>query len=94
MPDRSSLRPSFRSTTQPTWLPGSLRDSMGRSLTSVAGFALMGCALALLAGLISYDPRDISLNTVGGSGTVYNFLGKPGAYLVDFLWQGLASPMC
>src|SRR5689334_8255081 len=57
-------------------------------LAEAFGFALLlGCLLLFLS-LLTYDPRDGSLNTAVDA-TPHNFLGHDGAVLADLLWQSL-----
>jgi len=61
-------------------------------LLEALGFALLLMCLLLFLTLVTYDPRDGSLNTAVDAGP-HNFLGHDGAVLADLLWQclGLAS---
>ena len=43
-------------------------------------------SIALLTGLLSYNPKDNSLNTIGGS-VPQNIMGLWGSYTADFLFQ-------
>ena len=56
------------------------------------GFAVLLAGLLLTLGLLTYDPRDGSLNTAVDAAP-HNLLGRDGAVLADLLWQslGLAS---
>ncbi len=57
-------------------------------LAEALGFALLlGCFLLFLS-LVTYDPRDGSLNTAVDA-VPHNFLGHDGAVLADLLWQSL-----
>lgn len=51
------------------------------------GIGLLTLGLLLLISVISYDPRDPSLNTVSSHPTVHNLGGKFGAYLSDAIFQ-------
>jgi S-DNA-T family DNA segregation ATPase FtsK/SpoIIIE len=63
-----------------------------RRVFETVGWGLLLAALLLTAALLSYRPRDPSLNTAG-AGPVQNFLGQDGAVLADLLRQsfGLAA---
>ncbi len=63
-----------------------------RWLLEGLGFAVLLACLLLSLGLLTYDPRDGSLNTAVDTAP-HNFLGRDGAVLADLLWQslGLAS---
>jgi S-DNA-T family DNA segregation ATPase FtsK/SpoIIIE len=52
------------------------------------GFAVLLACLLLALGLLTYDPRDGSLNTAVDVAP-HNFLGRDGALLADLLWQSL-----
>ncbi len=55
----------------------------------ILGVVLFVLALLITLSLLSYDPRDRSLNTPSGSLETHNWTGVVGAYLADFLLQGL-----
>ena len=59
-----------------------------RRLSETVGFALLLAAALLAASLLSYDPRDPSLDTAVDGGT-HNLLGQDGAMLADLLRQAL-----
>ena len=59
-----------------------------RRLVETLGFALLLTALLLIAALLSYDPKDPSLDTAI-DGVPRNFLGHDGAVLADILRQSL-----
>ena len=52
------------------------------------GFALLLACLLLFLSLLTYDPRDGSLNTAVDA-MPHNFLGHDGAVLADLSWQSL-----
>jgi S-DNA-T family DNA segregation ATPase FtsK/SpoIIIE len=58
-----------------------------RRLTELAGLALGLAAIALLLALLSYDPRDPSLDTASGA-VPHNLAGPVGAWAADLLLQG------
>ncbi|MCZ6625666.1 MAG: DNA translocase FtsK 4TM domain-containing protein [Deltaproteobacteria bacterium] len=55
----------------------------------ILGVVLFVLAFFITLSLLSYDPRDRSLNTPSGSLETHNWTGVVGAYLADFLLQGL-----
>ena len=57
-------------------------------LAEALGFALLLACLLLFLSLLTYDPRDGSLNTAVDAAP-HNFLGRDGAVLADLLWQSL-----
>ena len=61
-------------------------SKLNREIWGVVIFVL---ALLIALSLFSYDPRDRSLNTPSGSLETLNWGGIVGAYLADFLLQGL-----
>src|SRR5262249_22514051 len=62
--------------------------TLKRRLLEALGLALLLAALLLGAALVTYDPRDPSLNTAVDAAP-HNFLGSTGAVLADILWQSL-----
>jgi DNA segregation ATPase FtsK/SpoIIIE, S-DNA-T family len=62
--------------------------ALRRRLSEALGFGLLLAALLVAAALISYDPRDPSLDTAIDAGP-QNFLGHNGAVLADLLRQSL-----
>ncbi|HTU53200.1 MAG TPA: DNA translocase FtsK 4TM domain-containing protein [Acetobacteraceae bacterium] len=58
-----------------------------RRLTELGGLALGLAAIALLLALVSYDPRDPSLDTASGA-VPHNLAGPVGAWAADLLLQG------
>jgi len=61
-------------------------SKLNREIWGVVIFVL---ALLVALSLFSYDPRDRSLNTPSGNLETLNWGGVVGAYLADFLLQGL-----
>src|ERR1700756_5255187 len=59
-----------------------------RRLLESLGFALLLACFLLVLALLTYDPRDPSLNTAVDA-PPHNFLGYSGAVLADLLRQGL-----
>ncbi len=72
-------------------LPASMQSFIAHRLTDLGGVAFAGAGLALFGALLSYDPKDPSLNTAGTNPVVQNFLGKSGAYTADLLLQTLGA---
>lgn len=67
---------------------GPTRTRLLRRLAETGGVALWMLALALIAALWSYDPRDSSANTSSAQAPT-NLLGTVGAYVSDFLLQNM-----
>jgi S-DNA-T family DNA segregation ATPase FtsK/SpoIIIE len=59
-----------------------------RRLVEALGFALLLACFLVLLTLLTYDPRDASLNTAIDAAP-RNFLGRDGAIFADLTWQGL-----
>ena len=56
----------------------------------MAGILFLGCAIFLLMVLLSYSPRDPSLNhTISGNVDIANLGGRIGAFTADLLLQGV-----
>ena len=64
-----------------------LRAQLRQRGGEIGGFVLAMLGLALLVALLSYDPRDPSLNTVTARATA-NLAGPLGANVADILLQG------
>jgi DNA segregation ATPase FtsK/SpoIIIE, S-DNA-T family len=62
--------------------------ALRRRLFETLGSSLLLAALLIAAALVSYDPRDPSLDTAIDAGP-HNFLGQDGAMLADLLRQSL-----
>ena len=62
-----------------------------RRLNELAGFILFACAAILFLALVSYSPRDPSLNTAAslGSHSASNWIGLFGAMLSDLMLQSV-----
>ncbi|MBY4641368.1 DNA translocase FtsK 4TM domain-containing protein, partial [Gluconacetobacter entanii] len=67
---------------------GPTRTRLLRRLAEAGGVVLWMLALALMAALWSYDPRDSSANTSSAQAPT-NLLGTVGAYVSDFLLQNM-----
>jgi S-DNA-T family DNA segregation ATPase FtsK/SpoIIIE len=74
------------------WGGGGAYTVLKHRLSEALGFALLLFCLLLFLTLVTYDPRDGSLNTAVDANP-HNFLGHDGAVVADLLWQtlGLAS---
>jgi S-DNA-T family DNA segregation ATPase FtsK/SpoIIIE len=72
-------------------LPASMQSFLAHRLTDLGGVAFAGAGLALFGALLTYDPKDPSLNTAGTNPVVQNLLGKSGAYAADLLLQTLGA---
>ena len=62
--------------------------TLRRRLLETLGFALLLACFLLMLALLTYDPRDPSLNTAIDAAP-HNFLGYSGAVLADLLRQSL-----
>jgi S-DNA-T family DNA segregation ATPase FtsK/SpoIIIE len=65
-----------------------LIGGFARQLLPALGAGLVLASLLLLLALLTYDPRDPSLNTATGAAT-RNYLGQNGALVADILLQNL-----
>jgi DNA segregation ATPase FtsK/SpoIIIE, S-DNA-T family len=63
-------------------------ETLRRRLLETMGFALLLACFLLVLALLTYDPRDQSLNTAIDAAP-HNFLGYSGAVLADLLRQSL-----
>ncbi|HWO40644.1 MAG TPA: DNA translocase FtsK 4TM domain-containing protein, partial [Candidatus Eisenbacteria bacterium] len=61
----------------------------GRLNREIWGLVLSVCAVLIVISLISYSPADRSFNTPSGAIETKNWGGFVGAYLADWLLQGL-----
>jgi DNA segregation ATPase FtsK/SpoIIIE, S-DNA-T family len=71
-----------------SWASGGALAVLKHRVAEAFGFALLLACLLLFLSLVTYDPRDGSLNTAVDA-TPRNFLGHNGAVMADLLWQGL-----
>jgi DNA segregation ATPase FtsK/SpoIIIE, S-DNA-T family len=71
-----------------SWASGGALAFLKHRVAEAFGFALLLACLLLFLSLVTYDPRDGSLNTAVDA-TPRNFLGHNGAVMADLLWQGL-----
>ncbi len=58
-------------------------------IREIWGVVIVVLAILLVLSLVSYNPSDRSVNTPSGSVNTINWGGVVGAYLADFLLQGL-----
>jgi S-DNA-T family DNA segregation ATPase FtsK/SpoIIIE len=75
-----------------TLLPPEVVVRLKRMAWAIWGLFLVTCGVLVAVALVSYTPRDPSINTAT-PGPVHNLLGMPGATLADLLVQsfGLVS---
>ncbi|MFZ0847425.1 MAG: DNA translocase FtsK 4TM domain-containing protein, partial [Pseudolabrys sp.] len=75
------------------FLPHGAAPALRRLGSQALGLLSIALGLALIAALVTYDPRDPSLNTAAVGGAVANALGRAGAYGADAFLQllGLAA---
>ena len=87
MPSKTSKKPQEKPSATGT---GPVRRSRSREYAAVV---LAAMALFVLVCLLSYDPRDPSLNVVTARGHVSNLGGLVGSYIADALVQilGISS---
>jgi S-DNA-T family DNA segregation ATPase FtsK/SpoIIIE len=67
-----------------------IRALVGRRLAELCGLGMALSGIAVLVALVTYNPRDPSLNTAT-SRVATNLAGEPGAYLADALLQGFGA---
>ncbi|MGE4372504.1 MAG: DNA translocase FtsK [Xanthobacter sp.] len=74
------------------FIPEGLRHAVLRRSRQIAGLAMIGVGLLMLAALATWTASDPSFSNATDS-QVHNLLGRPGAILADLLMQlfGLAS---
>ncbi|CAA7614438.1 DNA translocase FtsK 4TM domain-containing protein [Magnetospirillum sp. SS-4] len=80
--------PSRKARLSSGFLPRGTAEFLRRRLIQSGGLALLALGLAMLAALVTADPHDPSFNTAA-DGLVVNVMGRPGAYLADFLYQAV-----
>ncbi len=73
------------------FLPEAVQVFIARRFVDGAAFFIAACAILYLLCLATYSHADPSLNTAGmaGADSVRNWLGLPGSYLADIMWQTL-----
>src|SRR5262245_30034078 len=80
---------SSRSGNLP-FLPEAMARALRRRAEQALGWLLVLVSFALFAALISYDPSDPSLNSVGGR-ALNNLMGRAGANVADVVVQTLGA---
>ncbi len=85
---RTLIRSPRARRHKPTLLPDNFRVAMSRASELTWGSIIIFAAVGLALSVLSYDPQDPSWNTAasGHMGT-HNWLGLPGSYSADFVWQ-------
>src|SRR4029453_11273826 len=71
----------------------SSKSSPQHGLNDLMGIGFLGLAFLLLVSLLSYDPKDLSLNGIPANRNTHNWIGLVGAYVAfgSFWSFGLAS---
>ncbi len=64
-----------------------IREIVGRRLAELFGLAMALCGVTLAVALVTYNPRDPSLNTATSQHAT-NLVGPVGSVLADFFLQG------
>ena len=82
--------PSRKTRLNTGFLPRGTVEFFRRRLIQAGGLALLGFGLAAAAALVTADSHDPSFDTAA-DGPVFNALGRPGAYLADFLFQAVGA---
>jgi S-DNA-T family DNA segregation ATPase FtsK/SpoIIIE len=86
--DRPGVTPIYRQDTPPPRLvSAAIRATIGRRLADIAGLAMAMGGIFVFVTLITYNPRDPSLNTATSQHAT-NLGGPAGSILADFLLQG------
>ena len=78
---------ALRSRFMPALASPRVTEILRRRLAEVTGVALAVAAIAVLAALVSYNPRDPSFDTASPNAPS-NLIGPPGATVADLLLQG------
>ena len=78
----------MRGAGKTSFMPPKLADSLRRRGLQLFGLALLVGAAALVVALLSFDPKDPSINR-SAAGGARNWLGAPGAHIADVLLQTL-----
>jgi len=89
MPPRPLYRNRRKREEYSGWLPESLRQYLVRFLKRIQGVMIMAAAVVFTLLLYSYHPLDPSWNSAATSGETRNWLGLPGSYTADLIWQFL-----
>jgi hypothetical protein len=71
----------------------SSKSSPQHGLNDLMGIGFLGLAFLLLVSLLSYDPKDLSLNSIPANRNTHNWIGLVGAYVAcgSFWSFGVAS---
>jgi S-DNA-T family DNA segregation ATPase FtsK/SpoIIIE len=80
--------PSRKARIVTGFLPRGTAEFLRRRLIQSGGLLLLAVGFGGAAALVTSDPHDPSFNTAV-DGQVVNALGRPGAYLADFLFQAV-----
>ena len=81
-PGRTPVRAPARHLASPA-----IRELVGRRMAELSGLVLAAAGIALLVALVTYNPRDPSLNTATSQHAT-NLAGPLGSVLADFCLQG------
>src|ERR1700722_10794189 len=84
---RPLIRTSRARASRMVWLPEGLQRTLGRMFEGLLGVVIMLAALATALAFLSYRPQDPSWNTATGGEAIHNWMGAPGSYGIDALWQ-------
>jgi DNA segregation ATPase FtsK/SpoIIIE, S-DNA-T family len=87
MPPRTLIRNARPRPVRSRWLPETLRANLLTLLRRVQGGLVMIAAAVLALLLFSYNPQDTSWNTASSGQPLHNWLGVPGSYAADIIWQ-------
>ena len=80
--------PSRKTKMNTGFLPRGTLEFLRRRLIQAGGLALLVFGLGATAALVTADSHDPSFDTAA-DGPILNALGRPGAYLADFLFQAV-----
>ncbi|HOO50318.1 MAG TPA: DNA translocase FtsK 4TM domain-containing protein, partial [Alphaproteobacteria bacterium] len=81
---------SLRAQKQSLFLrifPESWQDYLLERLRDLRALIVTFTGCFFMLALVSYHAEDPSLNTAANPDNIHNFMGRPGAYLSDFLVQ-------
>ena len=80
--------PSRKARISSGFLPRGAVEFLRRRLIQAGGLVLLALGLAMATALATAESHDPSFNTAA-DGMVMNAMGRPGAYLADFLYQAV-----